>query len=158
MTTTAVRMPRAVLRRSGHVMDERFPVAPRRQGEPPRPEDAARVGIMRRIATARLRYCGLGAMTDDVLVILSELVTNAVLHSGTTEIGLTVTLADGFLRIKVHDGMEGSAQPVQANDNAESGRGLALVEAMVQANGGQWGVSDDGATVWCRLLAREEGE
>lgn len=93
-------------------------------------------------------------MMDDVMVIVSELVTNAILHSGTSEISLTVTLGKGFLRIKVRDGMEGSAQPNQANDTDESGRGLALVEGLVEANGGTWGVSDDGTSVWCCLLAR----
>ncbi|KUN02065.1 hypothetical protein AQI95_28715 [Streptomyces yokosukanensis] len=111
---------------------------------------------MRRITKARLKYCGLGAMTEDVLVLVSELVTNSILHSGTTEISLKVTLQEGRLRINVHDGIEGSIKPKQPNDSAESGRGLALVSALVQENGGEWGVSEDGTTVWCLLLAREE--
>ena len=139
-------------------MDETFPVVPRRLGEPVRPEDAARVGVVRRITAARLRYCGLGPMMDDVMVIVSELVTNAIMHSGTSEISLTVTLGEGFLRIKVCDGMEGCAQPKQANDTDESGRGLALVEGLVEANGGTWGVSDDGTFVWCCLLARGDDQ
>lgn len=154
MTTTTVRTPRAVLRCDGDVMDERFPVATRQPGERLRKEDTARVGIMRRITAARLNYCGLGAMREDVMLIVSELVTNAILHSGATEISLTVTLAGGVLGIKVCDGMKGSAQPKQANDNAESGRGLALVEGLVEENDGEWGVSDDGTEVWCRLPAR----
>ncbi|MFD7505418.1 ATP-binding protein [Streptomyces sp. NPDC059850] len=158
MTTTAVRTPRAVLRRDGDVMEETFPVAPCRRGEPPRDEDTVRVRRMRRIAAAKLRYCGLEPMTDDVLVIVSELVTNAILHSGTREITLTLTLRKGLLRIKVHDGMEGWAQPKQANSNAESGRGLEMVERLVEEYGGAWGISDDRATVWCDLPARGEDQ
>ncbi|MFJ9752608.1 ATP-binding protein [Streptomyces chartreusis] len=46
-------------------------------------------------------------------------------------------------------------QPKPANDDAQSGRGLAIVEGLVQENGGSWGVSDDGTTVWCLLPALE---
>ncbi|MER5376251.1 ATP-binding protein [Streptomyces sp. NPDC002553] len=108
---------------------------------------------MRRVAAARLRYCGLDALRGDVLTIVSELLTNAVLHSGSTEIRLTVTLQEGFLRIEVCDGQKGSVQPRPANAHAQSGRGLLIVEALVQEHGGSWGVSADGTTVWCLLAA-----
>ncbi|MEV5880794.1 ATP-binding protein [Streptomyces sp. NPDC052101] len=110
---------------------------------------------MRRIAAARLKYCGLGAMIEDVLVIVSDLVTNSILHGGTTEISLKVTLQEDRLRINVHDGIEGSIKPKQPNDSAETGRGFALVSALVQESGGDWGVSEDGTTIWCLLPARE---
>ncbi|MFC5218839.1 ATP-binding protein [Streptomyces coerulescens] len=93
----------------------------------------------------------------DALTIVSELLTNAVLHSGTTEIRLTVTRQDDFLRIEVDDGQEGSVRPKSANNNDQSGRGLAIVEGLVQENDGKWGVSDDGTTVWCLLPAPQEG-
>ncbi|KOG07339.1 hypothetical protein ADK35_44170 [Streptomyces viridochromogenes] len=112
---------------------------------------------MRRVAAARLRYCGLDELVDDVMTIVSELLTNALLHSGTTEIELRVALDDGSLRIEVCDGQEGSIQPKPANDNDQSGRGLAIVEGLVQENGGKWGVSDDGTTVWCLLAAPHGG-
>ncbi|MEH0576819.1 MULTISPECIES: ATP-binding protein [Streptomyces] len=118
--------------------------------------DAGRVGIMRRIAAARLRYCGLESMTDDVMLIVSELLTNALLHSGTTEISLSIAVDGGSLRIAVYDGMEGSAMSRPADDNAESGRGLALVEALARENGGEWGTSDAGATTWCCLALPKE--
>ncbi|MFF1600801.1 ATP-binding protein [Streptomyces mirabilis] len=156
--TTAVRTPRAVACRDGDVMNERIEVVPRHGDDPPRAQDACRVGIMRRITAARLRYCGLETMVDEVLVIVSELVTNAVLHSGTAEIGLKVALQEGLLRIEVRDGMEGSAKPKHPDHSAESGRGLVLVQGLVEENGGAWGVSDDGTTVWCDLPATGEGQ
>ncbi|MER5222879.1 ATP-binding protein [Streptomyces flaveus] len=156
MTTTAVRTPRAVPHRGSDVMNERFKVAPRYGAAPPRPEDACRVGMMRRIAAARLRYCGLEAMTGEVMSIVSELLTNALLHSGTTEISLSISVKDGTLRIAVRDGMPGSAEPKAADDNAESGRGLMLVEAMVRESGGTWGTSDAGDTTWCCLPVPQE--
>jgi signal transduction histidine kinase len=112
---------------------------------------------MRRVTAARLRYCGLDALMRDTMMIVSELLTNAVLHSGTTEIRLTVTRQDDFLRIEVCDGQEGSVRPQHPDDDAESGRGLAIVEGLVQENGGTWGVSDDGTTVWCLLAVPEGG-
>ncbi|MFF8431078.1 ATP-binding protein [Streptomyces sp. NPDC016566] len=134
-------------------MDEKFRVTPCRPGEPPRLEDASRVGIMRRITAARLRYCGLEAMTGDVMVIVSELLTNAIQHSGTAEISLKVTLPEpGKLRISVRDGVEATVTPEAAADTSESGRGLALVDGLVEENGGIWGVSEDGSFVWCLLL------
>src|SRR4051794_16799434 len=61
MTTTAVRTLRMNPHRGGDVLNERFRVAPLRGDAQPRAEDACRVGIMRRIAAARLRYRGLEA-------------------------------------------------------------------------------------------------
>ncbi|MEU9523278.1 ATP-binding protein [Streptomyces sp. NPDC048224] len=150
MTTTAAA-PCTAYRSGGDVMSERFKVATV-PGRPPRPEDACRVGVMRRIAAARLRYCGLHALTDDVSVIVSELLTNALLHSATDEITLKITADGGFLRVAVHDGMPGGASPRVVDDaTVESGRGLPLVNALATARGGTWGTADAGATTWCRL-------
>jgi anti-sigma regulatory factor (Ser/Thr protein kinase) len=137
-------------------MSERFKVAPRCGDAPPRAEDAFRVGVMRRITAARLRHCGLEVMMGEVMLIVSELLTNAVLHSGTTEISLNVAVRDGFLHIAVRDGMPGCAEPKPADVNAESGRGLALIEALVAERGGTWGTSDAGTTTWCRLSVPRE--
>jgi sensor histidine kinase regulating citrate/malate metabolism len=145
MTTTAVQTPHTVPHRASNVVDERFKVVPPFGEAPPRAEDANRVGVMRRIAAARLRHRGLEALIDDVMLIVPELITNALLHSGTTEIGLSLAVEGGFLRIAVCDGMPGRCEFKAADDNAESGRGLMLIEAMAQEHGGSWGTSDGGA-------------
>jgi len=157
MTTTAVRTPRAAPRRGGDVMSERFKVSASQDGTAPRREDACRVGIMRRIAAARLRYCGLEAMTDDVMLIVSELLTNALLHSGTTEISLSITVEDGVLRVLVRDGVSGECAPQSPTATVESGRGLLLVDALAKGCGGEWGTRDAGAETWCSLPLPEEG-
>lgn len=149
--TTAVRRPRAVLHRGGVVMRERFRVTPRCGGAEPHPEDALRVRAMRRLAAERLRFCQLEALADDVPLILSELLTNALLHSGSTEIGLSLTVENGVLTIVVRDGRPGIASPKVANDEDESGRGLLLIESLVQETGGTWGTRDAGAETWCSL-------
>lgn len=111
---------------------------------------------MRRIAAAKLRYCGLDTMIDEVMLIVSELLTNAVLHSGTLEIALSLRLHNGVLYIAVIDGMPGSARRRDVDDDAESGRGLTLVEALVNENGGEWGTRDAGAVTWCSLIVPED--
>ncbi|MEU3796017.1 ATP-binding protein [Streptomyces fructofermentans] len=151
MTTTAVRTPHEVARRAGTVMDEKFRVAPRCGDDPPLPEDANKVGVMRRITAARLRHCGLEALADDVMVLVSEMLTNALVHSGASEIGLHITVSEGYLRITVVDGMAGAPVPKAVGENDESGRGLGLVETLVKAHGGEWDTSESGDRTWCSL-------
>ncbi|MFD7712122.1 ATP-binding protein [Streptomyces sp. NPDC059786] len=151
MTTTAVRTLRAVPHRREDVLNESFKVAPSCGTAAPRAEDARRIGIVRRIAAARLEHCGLEALTDEVTLIVSELMTNALLHSGTTEINLRIAVRNGDLLIAVTDGMPGSASPQRVDTEAESGRGLSLIETLVVEQGGTWGTSDSGAGTWCVL-------
>ncbi|MEU3984618.1 ATP-binding protein [Streptomyces sp. NPDC026672] len=151
MTTTAVRLSRAVLYRDRDVMDERIELRSSTRGTQPCSEDAARAGAIRRIAAARLRYCSLDALRDDVMLVVSELVTNAVLHAGTSEIRVTMAVRDGFLVITVVDGVPGAAATRHTDGNSESGRGLELVEAVAKEHGGSWGTSNAGAKTWCRL-------
>ncbi len=142
----------------GEVMNERIVVAPRRSDGPPRPRDAARVGVLRRIAAARLEHRGLDALIGDVLLISSELLTNALLHSGTTEITLNLAVRGGCLRITVVDGMPGRAERRKVDDEAETGRGLGLVEVLAAQSGGTWGTSEDGSATWCSLRVPVVGQ
>lgn len=151
MTTTAVRALRTAPHRGGDVLNERLRVTPRHGDHPPLREDACRVGVMRRITAARLRYCDLEALLDETMLIVTELLTNALLHSGTTQISLSITVEGDTLHIAVGDGMPGCAAPKPTDEDAESGRGLTIVENLVQENGGTWGTRDSGATTWCRL-------
>ncbi|WP_233646829.1 ATP-binding protein [Streptomyces sp. BSE6.1] len=113
--------------------------------------DARRVEMARRVTAAKLRCWGLAALVDDAKLIVSELVTNAIRHSGTAEICLSVIVAHGSLRLHVQDGMPGTCKLGRPTDTAESGRGLFLVDALVSEHGGDWGTTDAGATTWCRL-------
>lgn len=119
--------------------------------------DARRVGMVRRMTAARLRFCGLPELVDDATLIVSELVTNAIGHSGGKNVTLTMSARDGFLRITVHDEMPGRPTVNTAGGDAERGRGLFLVEHIVNAHGGAWGTYDEGATIWCSLALPGEG-
>ncbi|MFM9647778.1 ATP-binding protein [Streptomyces galilaeus] len=155
MTTTAVRPSRAVPIRDTDLMEQWIDIAPHRGNGPLSKADAHRVRVLRRIAAARVRFCGLEDLIEEVMLVVSELVTNAALHSGTNRVGLVMAVRDGFLHIDVIDGMPGHATPRQVSANAESGRGLTLVETVVKECGGTWGTSDAGAKTWCRLAVPE---
>jgi anti-sigma regulatory factor (Ser/Thr protein kinase) len=88
-----------------------------------------------------------GETVDDARVVVSELVGNSVRHAHPLPVNqLIVSWAvDGNdLVISVTDGGSGtSPHPISAADTAVSGRGLSIVEALVE----HWWVEDDrGAT------------
>jgi anti-sigma regulatory factor (Ser/Thr protein kinase) len=86
--------------------------------------------------------------------VVSELVTNAVIHAR-TDFVVALSLDDGILRVAVTD--SSSRRPVRRHysDEATTGRGLALVERLA----GRWGVDLDGShkTVWCELSSEAPG-
>jgi anti-sigma regulatory factor (Ser/Thr protein kinase) len=84
------------------------------------------------------------------------LVTNAVIHSGTTP-RVTVRLEDDCLLVLVQDrGRQGAARRAEGHDPMDiSGRGLLLVDALATA----WSAehSADGTTVWFELDVTGDG-
>jgi anti-sigma regulatory factor (Ser/Thr protein kinase) len=88
----------------------------------------------------------------DAEVLVSEVVTNAVLH-GTPDPDdpprLTVEADEGRLRVEVEDGGPGIVQPERAlpDPTATSGRGLALVGGLAD----RWGVERLPSRVWFEL-------
>ncbi|MEU5793196.1 ATP-binding protein [Streptomyces sp. NPDC047813] len=117
------------------------------------PPSATCAGQARRIADALMRKWGVPSLlTGDVRLIVSELVTNAFLHSGTDVITLSMAVQDGVLRIDVRHQVT-RHRPIlhRPRDDDEHGRGLLLVEAIADHRQGAWGVSSDGTTTWCEL-------
>ncbi|KOV74069.1 hypothetical protein ADL00_02935 [Streptomyces sp. AS58] len=136
-------------------MSVSFEVSPGGTGRSATECDARRVGMARRVAAARLRFCGLEGLVDDATLIVSELVTNAILHSGGHQVTFSMALRDDWLRICVHDEMPGGPSVRTADGDAERGRGLFLVASIAEARGGEWGTDHAGATTWCRLAVPE---
>ena len=90
---------------------------------------------------------------DYAKVVVSELVTNAVIHANTAvTVGLTL-LPEGGARIEVGDASSWPPTPRAATYDAPSGRGLLLVDALAK----EWGVipSQEGKTVWAELEPAE---
>ncbi|MFI1372520.1 ATP-binding protein [Streptomyces longwoodensis] len=94
--------------------------------------------------------------TGDVLLCVSELVTNAVLHGVPPGRQLLVFLRwDGrVLRVEVHDSGGGEPRVTAGEACAEGGRGLLLVTLLSD----KWGVRQRelGKAVWCEF-ASESG-
>ncbi|WP_433497269.1 ATP-binding protein [Sphaerimonospora sp. CA-214678] len=92
---------------------------------------------------------------EDAVLVTSELVTNAIKHSGCQagdSIGFTLAATDNVVRVEVHDPGSTSAEPhLRLEPNAEDGRGLLIVDEIST----EWGIRehDDGPgrTVWCAL-------
>ncbi|PZG21912.1 ATP-binding protein [Micromonospora craterilacus] len=83
-------------------------------------------------------------------VVLSELVGNVVRHAG-TPMQVTVTLRRPWLHLTVLDGSRAAAQPGEADQRDEGGRGLLLVRQLAE----RWGSAPagDGKAVWATLPA-----
>ncbi|MEO3811957.1 ATP-binding protein [Sphaerisporangium sp. B11E5] len=114
------------------------------------------VGLAREFAKRRLG--DLHPVLHDVTLLVSELVTNAVLHSDSGRGGsVTVALVDcpDHVHVAVVDAGGVGVPQVRAGALSEGGRGLWLVEAIAQA----WGIHDHdgGRTVWFQVGHRRTG-
>ncbi|MFJ3039503.1 SpoIIE family protein phosphatase [Streptomyces tendae] len=94
-------------------------------------------------------------LAADVLVVVSELVTNAVVHAG-TDVEVSLRMEEtGTLVVEATDQHPSraprSTDPEMPHDPAEYGRGLRLVAALAEA----WGITYRPGikTVWARLSA-----
>ena len=84
---------------------------------------------------------------DDAVLIVSELVTNAVLHAREeAALALEIEVADVWMRISLADGSAVRPLARQASHEDETGRGMAIVEALSD----RWGVDDHhgGKRIW----------
>jgi anti-sigma regulatory factor (Ser/Thr protein kinase) len=90
------------------------------------------------------------ALIDRMQLVTSELVTNAIVHAG-TDIQVRVRTDDGAIRLEVADGARGRPRRLSPSPTDTGGRGLLLVDALVDA----WGISEvpggGGKTVWIRV-------
>lgn len=112
------------------------------------PAEPASAGQARRFIDATLRAWECDDLLDVAVLLASELVSNSVLHAGTT-IGVVIRLAEARVRVEVRDGS--TQKPARKHYSAMSttGRGLLLVEELAD----DWGVAAAGAgkVVWFEL-------
>lgn len=117
--------------------------------EVPLPHGQQAPGQARRFAREVLLRWRLPGLVDAVVLTVSELVTNAVRY-GRPAVSLELARSDGELRVGVHDG--DPAEPpgrsaAAAQDGAESGRGLGIVQTLA-ADVAFVQVPDDGKVVY----------
>ncbi|CAM5301523.1 SpoIIE family protein phosphatase [Streptomyces pilosus] len=110
------------------------------------------VGHARRFTRRTLRSWGVSEDVDAALLAVSELVTNALVHTD-GQVRLDLTLVGDRLRLAVADASPRSpVKPTSIGWEATGGRGILLVEA-VSAGWGTLPVSG-GKQVWAEFLLR----
>ncbi|MDQ1039925.1 anti-sigma regulatory factor (Ser/Thr protein kinase) [Streptomyces sp. V3I8] len=121
----------------------------------------------RALTTALLRWWGSPQVLDDALLVVSELVTNAVNATGpdTSDpkwsdvkaehvLGVQLRLVDMSLFIEVWDRSLAAPEMREQSAEAESGRGLLLVEALAK-NWGTFRPPAGGKIMWAELALTE---
>lgn len=110
----------------------------------------ASVGQARRFVREALAQWGRDELVDTAVLLVSELVTNAVLHARSE---VTVTVSPRADRVRVEVGDTGAGTPFlrRPSEAATTGRGLGLVQSCALA----WGVQPQplGKAVWFELAA-----
>ncbi len=112
------------------------------------PSAPASAGEARRFVESVLAAAHLDHLVYAATVLVSELVANAILHTGTPIEVVISPEADG-VRVEVHDGSPLLPIRKHYSNMSGTGRGLLLVERMAT----EWGSdrTDDGKVVWFEL-------
>lgn len=119
---------------------------------PSRPESA---GTARRLAEFIVVHdWGLGLqLAEHTVLLVSELVGNAVRHTGARTFGLRMLRRRGWIRVEVRDPSRGLPCLMPVGELDTSGRGLTLVDQLSQ----RWGVDllPCGKTTWFEMRVAE---
>jgi len=123
--------------------------------------DPAEVGRARRWARSRLAGSGIGAdepLAETLILLVSELVTNAVVHTGCPAVvrlllpdvpGDASDGATGTVRLEVTDSSDCPPAPRHADGDETNGRGLELVDGLADRWG--WNIEGAGKSIWCEV-------
>lgn len=113
------------------------------------------VAEARRFSSATLLRWSLEPIVDDMALVVSELVTNAIVHAHSAPV-LRLSRTERGVRVEVEDAGQGAPDPQTPSRTGESGRGMYLVDAVATA----WGVdtapetgTGGGKVVWAELPA-----
>ena len=110
----------------------------------------------RQLVTDTLRAWDLERLVDDARLVVSELATNATLHSGASTFRLSMARSAAGVCIAVADdgpvpaaaivrrSRAAGATATQLRPTTTTGRGLGIIEELAS----EWGVSVDGDTKW----------
>ncbi|MFI7400871.1 ATP-binding protein [Streptomyces sp. NPDC049541] len=111
----------------------------------------SRIGQVRRIVSAQLRYWHLDALIDRAALGVTELLTNVHLHAQPDKLcTVEIELVLDRLMVSVHDHDPRLPEVRDVEASATTGRGLAMVAAVSES----WGArpdGDSGKVVWFAL-------
>jgi len=112
------------------------------------PQDRSSSADARRFCETTLERWGCDELADTVKLLVSELVSNAVLHAG-TEVEVVMRLLGDRIRVEVADRSPQQIRRREAAETDTSGRGSELVDMLSRA----WGLTGrpDGKSVWFEL-------
>jgi anti-sigma regulatory factor (Ser/Thr protein kinase) len=97
------------------------------------------------------------ALIDDAELVVSELVTNAVLHAGGGAVALTALMCgEEALELRVSDTSGAAPRERNSGEADEDGRGLLLCRALAVGFGWE-ALPGGGKTVWARLAVAAAG-
>lgn len=118
--------------------------------------DPAEVGRARRWARKRLAGSGIGEdepLAETLILLISELVTNAVVHTGCPAV-LRMLFGGPGVRVEVADASDRAPARRQAAGDDTNGRGLELVDGLAD----RWGWQREGAgkRIWCEVDRAEK--
>lgn len=110
------------------------------------------VALARQFVGSQCRGWGCEDALDDVLLITSELVTNAIVHAGSNPHLLTCLVGD-VVRVEVIDDSHEHGEMQVADPFDENGRGLFIVDAIST----RWGIERllHGKRVWAEVPCRQ---
>ncbi len=116
------------------------------------------VGQARRFLLEQLP-ASLGDRADSLVLMISELATNAVQHASTSFDVCVRVAADGSrVRVEVSDGAAGYPVPQEPVIDGPHGRGLHIVQTLADAWGIEMQSARAGKTVWFSCTAAECAE
>lgn len=115
------------------------------------PATPASVPAARRLVRAHLLEQGQPELLPSAELLISELVTNVVLHVG-GEVDVTASLDGDVLTVEVRDGSPHVPLVRAFSETSSTGRGMRLVHSLSAEHGVRH--DDHGKTIWARVTPR----
>ena len=114
------------------------------------PPESRSASAARALVEKKCRDWHLPAVCQDVALVVTELVANAVRHAGTV-LKVRLEIDRSRVRVEVTDGSDWAGAASAPGPLPEHGRGLALVRAIATKHGVK--VLKRGKTVWAEFRA-----
>jgi signal transduction histidine kinase len=114
------------------------------------------VARVRHAVVATLRQWGVPEIADDMGLIVTELVVNAIHHGDPGSVSVILTIRNGDAVLEVEDDNGGRPAVRRTAEDDEGGRGLILVQALADRWGCRLGACGR-KTVWASLPLSEAG-